>query len=87
MQIVTDLARNKPLQSLHFAVIFLKGLQVTAVTLLYFSVYHPMLCTRIEGHYWIFLDIWELITGGLEGYLTDYIQDYILSFVIYGIGA
>ncbi|MFC1023967.1 DUF805 domain-containing protein [Pasteurella multocida] len=86
VQMVADLARDKPLQSLHFGNIFLKGLQVTAVTLLYFSV-PTILCYALglKGIIGFFLDIWELITGGLEGYLTSYIQNYILSFVIYGI--
>lgn len=84
VQMVSDLARSKPLQPLNFGNIFLKGLQVTAVTLLYFVV-PTVLCyiLGLKGIVGLLLDIWELITGGLKGYLTDYLQDYLLSFAIY----
>lgn len=84
VQMVQDIAYDKPLQKINFSNTLIKGIQITGATIFYFIV--PVLICYLSGlkGLWAFiLDITEFIRNGMEGYLYDILQDYLLTFMIY----
>lgn len=84
VQMVEDLMKGKPLQRLNISNVFLKGMLITSVTLLYLVV-PTLLCylLGLKGVFAFISDILEFITNGFKGYLIDYIEDYFFTIAIY----
>lgn len=84
VKMVEDIMFDKDLQPLDIKTIFLKGIQITGVTILYLFI-PTLLCyiLGLKGILSIILDIVELVKNGLWGYIQDYIEDSISTFLIY----
>lgn len=84
VQMVQDILNDKPLQKIDFFPTFIKGLQITFVSLAYFTV--PVILSYVFGLKGIiaFLsDIYRFIQGDITGTLTQILKDYVYTFALY----